>query len=317
MVIKKEKKGNITVYHVDKIIPDDKMAAMKNKRVIKDMIKMIINDDADVYTTDGKLLMKFRKAVLPDKNIKEFYENVIDFAHNVSGNRGSTSGSKKKNIWDNPRIMSNILGYFDRWSPIQKFIFSKNKVKTPLEVRECRFNIEEPEKYAKLMPLVQNIDALYKKHTPEYYEKQRAKANQTHFKIPKTCFTTITTNVNFQTTIHKDKGDDEEGFGNLVVIESGKYDGGETCMPQYGIGVNVRTNDILLMDVHEWHANLPIHLKTPDAKRLSIVCYLRMRVWDRTKNKSKEYMARHNKTVKRLLGKKTIKPIKTRKNLGK
>ena len=109
MVIKKEKKGNITVYHVDKIIPDDKMAAMKNKRVIKDMIKMIINDDADVYTTDGKLLMKFRKAVLPDKNIKEFYENVIDFAHNVSGNRGSTSGSKKKNIWD-IKVVSGHLG---------------------------------------------------------------------------------------------------------------------------------------------------------------------------------------------------------------
>ena len=54
--------------------------------------------------------------------------------------------------------------------------------------------------------------------------------------------------MNFKTRLHKD-----EGFGNLIVIEDGKYEGSETCFPQYGIGVDVRQNDIL--NVHEWHAN--------------------------------------------------------------
>jgi hypothetical protein len=118
-----------------------------------------------------------------------------------------------------------------------------------------------------------------------------------------TAFTTITTNVNNQTTVHTDKGDDAEGFGNLAVIEHGKYKGGETCFPQYGIGVDVRTCDIIYMDVHHPHGNLPIELESKDAKRLSIVCYLRKSIWDQTKGKTKKFMEKHNKTMKNLKNK--------------
>ena len=106
--------------------------------------------------------------------------------------------------------------------------------------------------------------------------------------------------MNFQTSIHKDKGDDKEGFGNLTVIEEGPYTGAETCFPQYGIGVDVRTGDILFMDVHEWHANLPMVKKDKDTIRLSIVCYLRYNVWKNTRKISKQKLMQHNKTVKGL-----------------
>jgi hypothetical protein len=79
--------------------------------------------------------------------------------------------------------------------------------------------------------LIQDVDKLYAKLTPDHYKLQRKKANQTHFKIPGTSFTTVTTNVNYQTSIHTDKGDDDDGFGNLAVIERGEYSGGETCFP--------------------------------------------------------------------------------------
>ena len=98
----------------------------------------------------------------------------------------------------------------------------------------------------------------------------------------------------------KDKGDDAEGFGNLAVIEKGKYTGGETCLPQYGIGVDVRNNDILYMDVHEWHGNLPIKLIDKNATRVSNVCYLRYNIWEKTKHKTKKFMIKHNKTIKNL-----------------
>jgi hypothetical protein len=106
--------------------------------------------------------------------------------------------------------------------------------------------------------------------------------------------------VNYQTTVHEDKGDDAEGFGNLAVIEHGKYKGGETCFPQYGIGVDIRMYDIIYMDVHQPHANLPIELESKDAKRLSIVCYLRKSIWDQTRGKTKKFMIRHNKTMKNI-----------------
>ena len=58
------------------------------------------------------------------------------------------------------------------------------------------------------------------------------------------------------------------------------------------------------MDVHQPHANLPIKLEEPDAKRLSIVCYLRKSIWNQTKGKTKKFMDyHHNKTMK-LLNKK-------------
>ena len=299
MIIEK-KNGNVIKYIVDKDFDDDKLENILNTKLQREKIKKIIDHDADVYTKDGLLLLKFRKNKLKKNNVDDFYENVIKFAKNSTKNRGSTSGSKKKNIKDNPSVMTNILGYFDKISPSQKILLKNQGKKLTITARETRFNMDYPDKFQNLLPLIKEIDYYYEKYIPQKYEKQRKKANQTPFKINGTSFTTITTNVNFQTAVHTDKGDDAEGFGNLAVCENGKYKGGETCFPQYGIGVDVRSGDILYMDVHQPHGNLPIILDSPDAIRLSIVCYLRTNIWTQTKGKTKKYMIKHNKTIKNL-----------------
>jgi len=92
MIIKKEQKGNVTVYYVDKDYDDNKMLKVLNKKIKRDQISLIIDHDADVFTADGKLLLRFRKSKLKKKNLDEFYTNVIKFALHTSGNRGSTSG---------------------------------------------------------------------------------------------------------------------------------------------------------------------------------------------------------------------------------
>lgn len=305
MIEKKEKKNGVAIYYVKKDFEDDKLSKILNKKLKRTDISDIIDDDADVYTIDGKLLLRFRKNKIAKGLTDTFYENVIDFATNKTTNRGSASGSKSKNVYDNPAIMSNIIGYFDKLSPRQKFKYKLvGKTLPKITTRETRFMIDYPEKYTKLLPLIKQIDKYYKLYIPSHYEKQKKKANQTPYHIANTSFTTITTNVNYQTTVHTDKGDDSEGFGNLVVIEQGKYKGGETCFPQYGIGVDVRTGDVLYMDVHEPHGNLPVVLETPDSKRLSIVCYLRKNIWEQTKGKTKKFMEKHNKTMKNILKKK-------------
>jgi len=300
MIIKTETKGGVKIYTVEKDFDDAKMEKKLNKFLKPADISKIIDHDADVYTSEGKLLLRFRKSALSDKHINDFYDNVISFAKNTTSNRGNATGSKKRNINNNPKVMSNIFGYFDRWAPAQKVIFRKLGKKPEVSVRECRFNQDHPEKYKKTIPLIQDIDALYAKLTPEQYKLQRKKANETHFKIPNTSFTTVTTNVNYQTATHTDKGDDDEGFGNLAVIERGKYTGGETCFPQYGLGVDVRTGDILFMDVHQPHSNLPIVKKEEDTIRLSIVCYLRKKVWLNTKNRTRKFYEKHTKTMKNM-----------------
>lgn len=294
MIVKTEQKGDITIYYVEKDYPDNKLSQVVDHKLKPEQIKYIINDNADVYTTEGKLLVKFRKNKLNHKYVKDFYDNVIEFAKLVSTNRGSASGSKKKNLLDNPKVMSNILGYFDKIAPKQKYKFKQLNIPLPtINVRETRFLRDYPDKFKGVLPLIKQIDKYYEKYIPDKYKKQKAKAKQTPFRIADTAFTTITTNVNFQTAVHYDKGDDQDGFGNLAVIEKGEYEGGETCFPQYGIGINVRNYDVLYMDVHEAHGNLPIIQKTPDAIRLSIVCYLRTNIWKNTKGKTKRFMREH------------------------
>jgi hypothetical protein len=302
MIIKKEKKGNIMIYIVEKDFDNNKLSNIMNKKLNNNKGQyFIIEDNADVYTVDNNLLMRFRKNVLKKENITDFYDNVIQFAKTPTHNRGSASGSKHKNINENGNIYTNIIGYFDTLSPNYKKILTQKKIKNFLSVRPTRFLLDYPDKYKKLIPFIKEVDKFYEKLVPDQYIIQRKHANQTHFKIKGTAFTTITTNVNYQTTVHTDKGDDEEGFGNLTVIENGKYSGGETCLPQYGIAVDVRTSDVLYMNVHEAHANLPIHLETPDAIRLSIVCYLRKKIWEKTKGKNKHFFDKHNATFKKIM----------------
>ena len=225
------------VVYVSKKYTNEEMEKMKNTFVKESHIDKIFDEDIDVYSKEsGRLLLKFRKKVLREEETNAFYEATYEFTKKaVSGNRGSASGSLKKNVRDNPRVQSAILGYFDRWAPKQKL---QLKYVSPIpEVRETRFSLENPEKFKETFPLIRSINKEYKKLLPKYFKAQNKKAKTTLFKIPQTAFTTITTNVNFQTSIHKDIGDDIEGFGNLVVIERGNYKGGETCMVQYGIGV--------------------------------------------------------------------------------
>ena len=80
----------------------------------------------------------------------------------------------------------------------------------------------------------------------------------------------------------------------------------ETCIPQYGIGFNVRSGDILFMDVHEWHGNLPIKLKQPDAVRVSVVCYLRTNIWKEEQKYNKTEVKKHIKVLKQLTKRRKI-----------
>jgi hypothetical protein len=267
-----------------------------------------LKQDADVYVRipsekegeekgEEKLLLRFRKGVLSTAKLQEFYENIIDFAHHTTENRGNASGNNaKRGVAYNKSVKSNIFGFFDRWGPSQKRKFREHGFKAELDVRPCRFNMENPEKYQHLLPLLKEIDQWYARLVPEYYRNQARKAQMIpEFRIAGTAFTTVTTNINYRTTIHTDKGDDEEGFGNLVVLERGEYSGGETCFPQYGLGVDVREGDVLFMDVHQPHGNLPIKTVKPaegekEAIRLSVVCYLRKNIWLRTRGKTRKQL---------------------------
>jgi hypothetical protein len=260
---------------VNKKLTDEDVRKLEGSRLPKGFYETVIDEDADVYTADGNLLLRFRKNVLSGVKIDLAYDNLIDFAKKKTSTRGMASGNpdKPKITGYNERIMSNIMGYFDTTSVKQKSILKKAGMPVP-KCRMTSFTGKFPDKWKNVIPLIEEIDEQYKLLCPTNYAKQYDQAIKTKYQIADTAFTTITTNVNLQTAVHKDKGDYKQGFGNLVVIERGEYNGGFTGFPQYGVAVNVRQGDYLAMDVHQYHGNEPIEGKD-DFVRFSIVSYLR------------------------------------------
>lgn len=205
---------------------------------------------------------------------------------------GKLNGISKMKV--NNQVASNPIGFYEQ---------NKN-LGTDLPCRLTHFTRTNYEKYNEGLPFLQKIDALFKKLIPDAHSRQFERASQkTHLQIPKTSFSTVTINRNFRTAQHRDAGDFKEGFGNLTVIERGKYHGGYTVFPQFGVGINLRNNDFVAMDVHQWHANTPLYETEEDIEynktidsyfkdnpkvgtaglyqkytRISFVCYLREKI---------------------------------------
>lgn len=299
-------------------------------------IKTIFDEDIDVYgeEPDGSkhLLAKFRKNVIPKPMIKIGWEAYYRTAA-PSRNRGAAAGPiqldskywKKRKATDvrkwaaryiqngkvskmdvNNNVFSSVLGYFER---------------TPFMGLPCRMTSYTQKyfnRYKHGIPYIQAVDTVFKKLIPDRHKKQfAAAAAAPSYQIAGTAFSSVTINRNFRTALHMDDGDFREGFGNLSVIERGKYHGGATIFPRYGVGFNVRTGDYLAMDVHEWHCNTELH-ETPADKefnnglakihidseetgtlgsdkpftRISFVCYFREKLSDCKLGETRAYYKR-------------------------
>ncbi len=61
MIERKENKNGVMIYYVEKEYDDDKLDKVMNTKLKRSDIQFIIDHDADVYTTSGELLLRFRK----------------------------------------------------------------------------------------------------------------------------------------------------------------------------------------------------------------------------------------------------------------
>lgn len=320
---------------VEPVMSNDEIKAREGTYFTDKEVKEIFDEDVDVYgMQDGKkkLLARFRKHVLPNPLIKTGWEAYYQTAA-ASRNRGAAAGpiqvnsnywKKRKptdiNKWSardivngkvtkmrvNNNVFSSVLGYFES---------------TPFMKVPCRLTSYTQKyfhQYKHGIPFIQAIDKTFKKLIPDRHAKQLAAASEKPmYKVADTAFSSITINRNFQTALHMDDGDFREGYGNLSVIERGKYSGGQTLFPRFGVGFNVRTGDFLAMDVHEWHCNTELYESAQDKAfnkklpkihnndlstgtlggdkpftRISFVCYLREKLRSCTPSDTKAYYSR-------------------------
>lgn len=276
-IVSVDKSKKVPVYVVRKVLSDEETNTLKSKFMEEKHFPVVLKEDADVYDEEGNPIVRFRKNVLSKSKVDDAYDALKEFMKKTTTDRGIASGSEKGlGTGEKTPVMSNILGYFDKWSISQKSTFKRSGIKAPGPCRLCTFNVKFPEKWKKVVPLIEEIDAQYEKLCPKEHAGQRKAAKSTPFHIKGTAFSTVTTNLNFRTAAHTDSGDWPEGFGNLVVIEHGSpYKGNYTGFPQYGIAVDCRSCDFLAMDVHQVHGNTPMIPADETSQRLSLVSYLR------------------------------------------
>lgn len=137
-----------------------------------------------------------------------------------------------------------------------------------------RKNVED---YFRLLPYFQAVDRVYRDYAPEKYEAQRQHvlATQPDWIIPDTNASTVTQNLNYRTSAHRDEGDCRAGLGVITVNPSGICSGGALCFPEFGCSVRLAEGDVLLANVHAIHGNLPVSLDPSRAERLASIFYVR------------------------------------------
>jgi hypothetical protein len=229
---------------------------------------LLIAEDADVYRPDGTPLLVFRRGVLPFLICQRAYGPLIEAAV-PSYNRGDAAGGRyhrtKKdgtlsNTLGSDPVLSGIIGHYDE-----------------PRCRVTEYTASQVREWHSILPFIRAVNDVFERELPDRYNAQMRAVRKTHprYIIPGTAFTTVTVNRNWRTHVHKDKGDLAAGFGVMSVIEAGDYEGGLLVFPKWRVAVDMRTQDALLADVHEYHANTPIVGVEGGYERISTVMYYR------------------------------------------
>lgn len=283
--------------NVEPKLSDEEVKKLEGKFLDESYIDHLVNDDTTVWNEKGEPLVVFRKNCIPGNQAEQAY-HVLKKAIGKTSNRGKAGGEfnfkvgdlvdgsivgkvlsgnrfiplkKDGTLSNSPKsknVNSSIIGYADRYPRIPY-------------CRQTAFTEKHFDQYKKALPYIQSISKIFQESLPERWQNQKNQWDKTSddFKIHDTVFTTVTVNKNFRTAAHYDAGDLKTGFGNLAVLQTGKYEGAYTVIPKYKVAVDVRNCDLALFDVHELHGNTPAISKTP-YERISIICYYREKMID-------------------------------------
>ena len=282
---------------VDKKYTDDEMSK-NDGSFFDDKGVKIYRENVDVYSKEGKLLVRFRKNVLTKTECNILFDSrgaaISAIRPSASGSpkgktkyvfqKSKSTGKRMSVLRSKNRIRSGIIGFYTLSNFLKS---SKEKIKKNEKCRATAFTGKNMDKFKECLPIFKKVDRLYKKLVPKKYkiQKEAIQKIDNDFVIKDTVFTTVTVNKNFRTALHKDSGDLKEAMGNILVVsDKDDYKGAYTMFPQYNFGIDVRSGDIAFMDVHEWHCNSKME-NPNEASRVSFVFYLREKMLKACPNK--------------------------------
>ena len=278
-------------------LTEEETKSLEGEYIDESYIDHLLQKDTIVTNEEGKTICVLIKNCIPS-NIAESAYYSLRKAIATTNNRGIASGKLPTDLKVGDSFQGDIVGRIDneyRYVPLKKDGTLSNSPKAKMvnssiigyadryaRIPYCRttaFTYSHFNTYKKAVPYIQYISRLFKEYLPDRWQNQKNEWDKTtkDFKIQDTVFTTVTVNKNFRTACHYDKGDLPEGFGNLAVLETGKYDGGYTVIPKYGVAVDVRNCVLALFDVHEFLGNSELDSVRP-FERISVVCYFRKKM---------------------------------------
>tara|TARA_Y100000593_G_scaffold95131_1_gene200556 strand:- start:78633 stop:79517 length:885 start_codon:yes stop_codon:yes gene_type:complete len=257
---------------------DSIISAMKGTVPEKGHYDFMLTSDCNVYNTKGELLLALRKEAFDEEIFAEAYRDLHWLKRMKTDNRGSYSGGERHrrikkdgtvtNTTWSKMVASATIGYYDRYPRIPY-------------CRQTAFMSQQPERWGRILPLIQDAASIFKKNIPDKYKIQEEFAKNCHpeWVIPKTPFTTVTVNNCVVSRYHTDKGDFKGGFGLLGCFRKGNYRGFELVIPEYKIAVDLGHRDLLFFNPHLWHGNAePYDCEGEQAKdweRITMVFYFR------------------------------------------
>jgi hypothetical protein len=234
---------------------------------------LLITDRSTVLKPDGDVLLKFLPSALPLRYVVPAWESFHDRLN-------PKKGSKRLAIANSANAGSEgVLGFMDGVYP---FNYCRSTALTNSHLAGFQASL----------PMIRAAGDLFGLHMRERHAAQMAVCNATpkDYVIPSTPFTTVTINRDVTATYHRDTGDLKAGFGVIAATWAAKVNGswkiaaenpakgGYLVFPKFRVAVKIRTQDLLLCDVHECHGVTAITGIPDEWARLSFVFYCRERI---------------------------------------
>ncbi|KGI79323.1 hypothetical protein IL38_23725 [Actinopolyspora erythraea] len=256
--------------------------------------KVLGFDDYDVLLTgptfvrmpNGRPLCCYLPGALTDAITDDIYDVLHSLKTQKTSNRGLASGTRRMRRGSGDQVASRT----EARSIPSSVIGAVDPMGQTLYCRLTAWTGRNLPQWEQLHPLLRAIATHYQRHVPDRYANQMAYVRDTDpaWVVEGTPFTTVTCNNSYPTGVHTDKGDLDAGFSTLACLRRGEFTGGQLVFPQFRVAVDMADGDLMLMDAHQWHGNVPIHCACgtqlngpcPDcsAERISVVAYYRTRM---------------------------------------
>jgi hypothetical protein len=242
-----------------KILTDYDMKQREGQFFDRSHYHTVIDSHADFLVQPGVLLFSLRKNAIPIE-ISNIARNYLlpKAIKTKSDNRYIAAGKTAD------PVKSMIAGYYDK---------AKRCNGSGNQIRLTAFSEKFPIEWNNSIWYVKYLNDLYSELFPENYIIRKNIANKINYgMIPQTIFSTLTLNYNFRTACHVDNGD--TSYSILTTI--GEFTGCLVGFPQYGVCINLKENDFLIMNPHEYHCNT--EFIGNNNNRMSIVTYTRDKI---------------------------------------